>query len=66
MSKKNFDKLIRDQLTNPNKSEPIQEQKQESTRVDGTRRMKNARWITIEKIQPDPNQPRKMFKQESI
>jgi len=35
-------------------------------RLAGTRRIKNARLIEIEKIQPDPDQPRKTFPPESL
>jgi len=33
---------------------------------EGTRRIKNARIIDIDKITPDPDQPRKTFPQESL
>ena len=35
-------------------------------RMEGTRRMKNARMIQIDKIKPDPDQPRKTFNQELL
>lgn len=38
----------------------------EPQRMEGTRRMKNARLISIDKIKPDPNQPRKTFNEEGL
>ena len=35
-------------------------------RLAGTRRIKNARIIEIDKIKPDPDQPRKAFPEDSL
>jgi ParB family transcriptional regulator, chromosome partitioning protein len=35
-------------------------------RMEGTRRMKNARMINVDKIQEDPDQPRKAFPENSL
>jgi ParB family chromosome partitioning protein len=39
---------------------------QEQLQKDDTRRLKNAKWIPIDKIRPDPNQPRRVFNEASI
>ena len=64
MSKKNLDRLIRNSIS----TDTIIQQGPEEAgdRDQGARRMKNAKWIRIEKIKPDPNQPRKTFKEESL
>lgn len=38
----------------------------ESLRMEGTKRMRNARLIDIDKIKPDPNQPRKTIDPNSL
>jgi ParB family transcriptional regulator, chromosome partitioning protein len=64
VSKKGFEQTIKNELENfaiLNDSEELQE-----PIAQRTKRIKNARWISIDLIQPDPDQPRKKFDENSI
>lgn len=64
MSKKEFEQEIKNDLSNFNMNDESEEQQRPA--VERTKRIKNARWISIELIQPDPDQPRKKFDEDSI
>ena len=64
MPKKGFEQAIKSELEDFNI--PIDSEETQETRVERTKRIKNARWISIDFIQPDPDQPRKRFDEKSI
>jgi ParB family transcriptional regulator, chromosome partitioning protein len=67
LKKDKFKTSIQSTVTAPPVPDIIPESRGvDQERQDGTRRIKNARLIDIEKIKPDPDQPRKTFSQESL
>ena len=67
MSKKDkFKSTIQRTVGGPPVPDMIPEERGVEPQREGTRRIKNARIIDIDKIKPDPDQPRKTFPQESL
>lgn len=67
MSKKDkFKSTIQSTVGGPPVPDIIPEERGVDRQREGTRRIKNARIIDIDKIKPDPDQPRKTFPQESL
>ena len=64
MSKKDFEQAIKNDLDNFNINDDSEELQQPL--AERTKRIKNARWISIDLIRPDPDQPRKKFDDNSI
>jgi ParB family transcriptional regulator, chromosome partitioning protein len=64
VSKKEFEQAIKNDLGDFNITDDSEELQQPA--IERTKRIKNARWITIELIQPDLDQPRKKFDEDSI
>jgi len=66
VSNNNIANLIEKNVKNTDSSELLDNQDQINPNIRGTRRMKSAKWIPLDKIKPDPSQPRKYFKNGSI
>jgi len=66
VSNNNIASLIEKNVKNTDSSELLENQDQINPSIRGTRRMKSAKWIPLDKIKPDPSQPRKYFKNGSI
>jgi len=66
VSKNNLGQLVRKNIQNSIEHEVPKSKKPELIRQTGTRRIKNAKWIPIDKICPDPEQPRKSFPEETL
>ena len=66
MSKDKFVKLIEENLENKNIDELPKDSGGFDINSPRTKRMKTAKWIPIDKIQPDIDQPRKNFNESSL
>ena len=66
MSKKDFSKKIRKSLEILPEPEIEAKEALERKIIEGTKRIKNARYIPIEKIRPDPDQPRRTISEERL
>ena len=66
MSKDKFVKLIEENLESKNIDELPEDSGGFNLNFPRTKRMKTAKWIPIEKIQPDIDQPRKNFNESSL
>jgi len=66
VSKNKFEQLISDNLSSFDEDKTSEIEEQIASRPEGTKRMKSAKWIAIDKICADPAQPRKNFNESSI
>ena len=66
MSRNKFEQLISDNLGNFDEDKTSEIDQHIASRTGGTKRMKSAKWIAIDKICADPMQPRKNFNESSI
>ena len=66
MSRNKFEQLISDNLRNFDEDKTSEIDQHMASRTGGTKRMKSAKWIGIDKICADPTQPRKNFNESSI
>lgn len=65
MSKRDLSQLVRSSLLDE-REQYLDDSSHQVSWQEGTHRIKNAKWIPIKKIHPDPDQPRKSFNPESI
>ena len=66
MSRNKFEQLISDNLGNFDEDKTSEIDQHIASRTGGTKRMKSAKWIAIDKICADPMQSRKNFNESSI
>ena len=66
MSKNKFEQLIADHLKDFEVADPSENSDEVAPKAAATRRIKSAKWIPIDRIHPDPKQPRKQFKESSL
>ena len=66
MPKKDFTQLIQEDMSTVPTLNETREDGSERRRIQDTKRLKGARLIPIDRIRPDPDQPRKTFGKESL
>lgn len=66
MQKNKLSELVKDNVTIKNLESDYRTIDNLGPQTNGIRRIKNAKWIAIEKIRPDLFQPRKIFNEDSL
>lgn len=66
MPKKDFTQLIQEDMSSVPNMDETKEDSSERKKMEDTKRLKGARLIPIDRIRPDPNQPRQISNAESL
>ena len=66
MPRNKFEQLIAENLKDFEVADPSENSEEVAPKAGATRRIKSAKWIPMDRIHPDPKQPRRYFKESSL